>query len=188
MALNFTGLFSGGNPSGGAFSVAASTTIPGVTPSVPASFAPAANSSNALPVTFSIPAATPVGTYDVTVSATIAGITRSGTGHITVKASAAAIASAKAAASAKLSSSVKTTTLKVAKKTGIPLTLTLSKASAISVVALQAKPKVSVTVKKTLKAGKKTIVLIKSAKLHKGKVTITFKGGGLTRVFTTTLK
>ena len=186
--LNFTGLFTGGNPSASAFSVAASTTLPGVTPSVPASFAPASNSSNALPVSFSIPASTPVGTYDVTVSATIAGITRSGTGHVTVKAAAAAVATAKAAASAKLSSSVKTTTLKVARKTGIPLTLTLSKASAISVVALQAKPKVSVTVKKTLKAGKKTIVLIKSAKLHKGKVTITFKGGGLTRVFTTTLK
>ena len=55
-------------------------------------------------------------------------------------------------------------------------------------MALQAKPKVSVTVRKTLKAGKKTVVLVKSAKLHKGKVTITFKGGGLTRIITTTLK
>jgi hypothetical protein len=186
--LTFTGLFTGGNPSASAFSVAASTTIPGATPAVPASFAPAANSSTALPVSFSIPASTPVGTYDVTVSATIAGITRSGTGHVTVKPSAAAVATAKATATAKLTSSVKKTTLKVARKTGIRLTLTLSRASAISVVALQAKPKVSVTVKKTLKAGKKTIVLIKSARLHKGKVTITFKGGGLTRVFRTTLK
>jgi hypothetical protein len=187
VALNFTGLFTGGNPSGGVFAVAASTTIPGVTPTVTPTFAPAANSSNALPVSFAVPASTPVGTYDVTVSATIAGITRSGVGHITVKEPVKSTASAKTNA-AKLSASVKTTTLKVARKTGIPLTFTLSKASAISLVALQTKPKVSVTVRKTLKAGKKTVVLIKSARLHKGKVTITFKGGGVTRIITTTLR
>jgi hypothetical protein len=185
-ALNFTGLFTGLNPAGGVFAVAASTTIPGVTPTVTPTFAPLANSSNTLAVSFAIPAATPLGTYDVTVSATVAGITRSGTGHITVKAPVKSTASAKTG-SAKLSASVKKTTLAVAKKTGIPLTFTLSKASAVSVVALQAKPKVSVTVRKTLKAGKKTVVLVKSARLHKGKITITFKGGGVTRVITTTL-
>ena len=169
------------------FAVAASTTLPGVTPAVTPTFAPAANSSNPLVVTFAIPAATPVGTYDVTVSATVAGLTRSGVGHITVKAPVKSTASA-TTSSAKLSSSVKATTVKVARKTGIPLTFTLSKASSISIVALQAKPKVSVTVHKALKAGKKTVVLVKSAKLHKGKVTITFKGGGLTRIITTTLK
>ncbi len=44
------------------------------------------------------------------------------------------------------------------------------------------------TVKKSLKARKKTVILVKSAKLHRGKVTITFKGGGVTRVITTTLR
>jgi hypothetical protein len=185
-AINFTGLFTGLNPAGGVFAVAASTTIPGVTPTVTPTFAPLANSSNPLTVSFAIPAATPVGTYDVTVSATVAGITRSGTGHVTVKAPIKSTASA-TTGSARLSASVKKTTLKVARKTGIPITFTLSKASAVSVVALQAKPKVSVTVKKSLKAGKKTVVLVKSARLHKGKITITFKGGGLTRVITTTL-
>ena len=183
--LGFTGLFSGSNPTGGVFAVAASTTIPGVTPSVTPTFAPGPDSSNPLTVSLAVPASTHVGTYDVTVSATVAGITRSVTGHITVKA-----APASAAASGKkatLTSSVKTTTLKVARKTGIPVTLKLSRASSISLVALQTKPKVSVTVRKKLKAGKKTVVLIKSAKLHKGKVTITFKGGGVTRVITTTL-
>ena len=139
---------------------------------------------NPLPVSFTVPASTPVGTYDITVTATVSGQARSATGHITVTPSATALA----AAAAKLTSKLKTTTLKAARKTGIALTLTLSKKSAISLVGIQTKPKVSVTVKKTLKAGKKTIVLIKSKKLHKGKVTITFKGGGLTKVFVTTLK
>jgi hypothetical protein len=187
-ALAFTGVFTGANPAGGVFAVGASTTLPGVTPTVTPTFAPPANSSNPLAVTFAVPASTPAGTYDITVSATIAGITRSGVGHITVKAPVKSVVTAVAGSKAKLTSSVKKTTLKLAKKTGIPLTLTLSRASSISVVALQAKPKVSVTVKKSLKAGKKTVVLVKSARFHKGKVTITFKGGGLTRVVTTTLK
>jgi hypothetical protein len=186
--LAFTGVFTGANPAGGVFAVGASTTIPGVTPSVTPTFAPPANSSNPLTVTFAVPASTPVGTYDVTVSATIAGITRSGVGHITVKAPVKSVVTAVTGSSkAKLTSSVKKTTLKAARKTGIPLTLTLSRASSISVVALQTKPKVSVTVKKQLKANKKTVILIKSKRLHKGKVTITFKGGGLTRTFTTKL-
>jgi hypothetical protein len=54
-------------------------------------------------------------------------------------------------------------------------------------VGLQAKPKVSVTVKATLKAGKKTVLHVKSKKFHKGKLTLTFKGGGVTRVTTVTL-
>jgi hypothetical protein len=188
-SIPFSGVFAGGNPNGGVFAVAASTTLPGVTPTYPPTFAPAANSSNPLTVSVAVPASAAVGTYDVTLSATIGGITRSGVGHFTVKAAPAKTAVTAAAGSkAKLTSSVKTTTLKLAKKTGIPLTFTLSKASAISVVALQAKPKVSVTVKKSLKGGKKTVVLVKSARFHKGKVTITFKGGGLTRTLTTTLK
>jgi hypothetical protein len=185
VSLGFTGLFSGSNPTGGVFAVAASTTIPGVTPSVTPTFAPGPDSSNPLAVSFAVPATTHVGTYDVTVSATVGGLTRTGTGHITVKAPAASAASA--GKKAKLTSSVKTTTLKVARKTGIPVTLKLSRASSISLIALQTKPKVSITVHKKLKRGKKIVVLIKSAKLHKGKVTITFKGGGVTRVLTTTL-
>ena len=186
-ALVFTGLFAGGNPTSAVFAVGATTTIPGVTPTVTPTFVPGANSSNPLSVSLAVPKSTPPGTYDVTVGATVAGLSRSGTGHITVKAAARATTSGSSNA-AKLAASVKATTVKVARKTGIPLTLTLSKASSISVVALQTKPKVSVTVRKALKAGKKTVVLIKSKKLHKGKVTITFKGGGVTRVITTTLK
>jgi hypothetical protein len=187
-ALTFTGLFSGANPTGGVFAVAASTTLPGVTPAVTPTFAPPADSSNPLAVTFTVPAATPPGTYDITVSATVAGLTRSGVGHITVKAPVRTTVSAASGNAAKLTSSIKKTTLKAARKTGIPVTLTLSKASKITVIALQTKPKVSVTVRKTLKAGKKTVVRVKSKRLHKGKVTITFKGGGLTRTLTTTLK
>ena len=184
-SLAFVAVLTGGNPTAGAFSAAVSTTVPGVTPTItPASFTPGPNSQNPLTVSFTVPASTPVGTYDVTVTATVSGQARSATGHITVTPSAKALA----AAAAKLTSKLKTTTLKAARKTGIALTLTLSKKSAISLVGIQTKPKVSVTVKKTLKAGKKTIVLIKSAKFHKGKVTITFKGGGLTKVFVTTLK
>ena len=184
-SLAFVAVLTGGNPTAGAFSAAVSTTVPGVTPTItPASFTPGPNSQNPLTVSFSVPASTPVGTYDVTVTATVSGQARSATGHITVTPSAKALA----AAAAKLTSKLKTTTLKAARKTGIALTLTLSKKSAISLVGIQTKPKVSVTVKKTLKAGKKTIVLIKSKKFHKGKVTITFKGGGLTKVFVTTLK
>ena len=186
-ALVFTGLFTGDNPTTAVFAVGASTTIPGVTPTVTPTFVPAANSSNPLNVSLAVPASTPPGTYDVTVGATVAGLSRSGTGHITVKAAPKATTSGGAKA-AKLAASVKATTVRVARKTGIPLTLTLSKASSISVVALQARPKVSVTVRRALKAGKKTVVLIKSKKLHKGKVTITFKGGGVTRVITTTLR
>jgi hypothetical protein len=186
--LDFTGLFTGSNPAAGVFAVGASTTIPGVTPAVTPTFAPAANSSNPLAVTFAVPAATPPGAYDVTVSATVAGLTRSGVGHVTVTAPVKSTVTATAGSKAKLSASVKTTTLKAARKTGIPLTLTLSRASSISVIALQAKPKVSATVKKRLKANKKTVVLVKSVRFHKGKVTITFKGGGLTRTLTTTLK
>ena len=185
--LTFTGLFTGGDPTSTPFTVAASTTIPGVTPTAPASFVPANNSSNAIPVTFQVPAGTPAGTYDVTVTATVGGISRAGTGHITVKPRLSAAAAAKKNA-AKLTASVKATTLKAARKTGIALTFTLSQASAVSVVALQTKPKVSVTVKKSLKARKKTVILVKSATLHRGKVTITFKGGGVTRVITTTLR
>jgi hypothetical protein len=185
VTLGFTGLFSGSNPTGGVFAVAATTTIPGITANVTPTFAPAADSSNPLTVSFAVPASTRIGTYDVTVSATVGGLTRTGTGHITVKASAS---SAAAGSKAKLTSSVKTTTLRVARKTGIPVTLKLSRASTISLIALQTKPKVSVTVHKKLKAGKKIVVLVKSAKLHKGKVTITFKGGGVTRVMTTTLR
>jgi hypothetical protein len=185
--LVFTGLFSGGNPTNAVFAVGASTTLPGVTPTVTPTFVPGPNSSNPLNVSLVVPASTPPGTYDVTVGATVAGLSRSGTGHITVKAAAKATTSGGSNA-AKLAASVKSTTVKVARKTGIPLTLTLSKASSISVVALQTKPKVSVTVRKALKAGKKTVVLITSKKLHKGKVSITFKGGGVTRVITTTLK
>jgi hypothetical protein len=187
VALVFTGVFTGGNPTNAVFAVGASTTIPGVTPTVTPTFVPAANSSNPLNVSLALPASTPPGTYDVTVGATVAGLSRSGTAHITVKAAAKATTSAGANA-AKLAASVKATTVKVARKTGIALTLTLSRASSISVIALQAKPKVSVSVRKALKAGKKTVVLIKSKKLHKGKVSITFKGGGVTRVITTTLK
>jgi hypothetical protein len=185
VALGFTGRFSGSNPTGGVFAVAASTTIPGVTPSVTPTFAPGPDSSNPLTVSFAVPATTHVGTYDVTVSATVGGLTRTGTGHITVKAPSATAAGA--GKKAKLTSSVKKTTLKVARKTGIPVTLKLSRASSISLIALQTKPKVSITVHKKLKANKKVVVLVKSAKLHKGKVTITFKGGGVTRVMTTTL-
>ena len=165
--LRFTGLFTGLNPQASVFAVGASSTLPGAAPTVTAS--------------------TPVGTYDVTVSATVGGLTRSGVGHITVKAPVKSVATA-VTTGAKLTASVKRTTLKLARKTGIPLTFTLSRASSVSVVALQTKPKVSVTVKKALKAGKKTVILVKSAKLHKGKITITFKGGGVTRVLTTTLK
>ena len=67
VALSFTGLFTGGNPTGAVFAVAASTTIPGVTPTVTPTFAPAANSSNPLSVSLTIPRSTPAGTYDVTV-------------------------------------------------------------------------------------------------------------------------
>ena len=88
---------------------------------------------------------------------------------------------------ARLTLAVRKTTLKVARKTGVPLTITLSRKSAVSLVALQAKPKVSVTIHKTLNAGKKTVVLVKSARFHKGKVTITFKGGGVTRTSVVTL-
>jgi hypothetical protein len=183
--LMFTGLFIGGNPTGAVFAVGASTTLPGVTPTVTPTLAPTANSSNPLTVNLTIPAKTPPGTYDITVGATVAGLSRSGTGHITVKAPSATASGA--GSSAKLAASVKKTTLKVARKTGIPLTFTLSKTSSISVVALQTKPKVSVTVRKSLKAGKKTVVLLKSKKLHRGKITITFKGGGVTRVITTTI-
>lgn len=186
-ALVFTGLFSGGNPTNAVFAVGASTTLPGVTPTVTPTFVPAANSSNPLNVSLTVPASTPPGTYDITVGATVAGLSRSGTGHITVKAATKASTSGGANA-AKLAASVKATTVRVARKTGIALTLTLSRASSISVVALQTRPKVSVTVRKALKAGKKTVVLIKSKKLHKGKVSITFKGGGVTRVLTTTLR
>ena len=178
-------MLTGGNPTSGAFSAAVSTTAPGVAPTItPASFVPGPNSQNPLTVSMTVPASTPVGTYDVTVTATVSGQSRTATGHITVTPSAKALA----ASAAKLTSKLKTTTLKAARKTGIALTLTLSKKSAVSLVGIQTKPKVSVTVKKTLKAGKKTIVLVKSAKFHKGKVTITFKGGGLTKVFVTTLK
>ncbi len=184
-SMAFVAVLTGGNPTSGAFSATVATTVPGVTPTItPAAFTPGPNSQNPLTVSFSVPASTPVGTYDVTVTATVAGQARSATGHITVTPSAKALA----AAAAKLTSKLKTTTLKAARKTGIALTLTLSKKSAVSLVGIQTKPKVSVTVKKTLKAGKKTIVLIKSKKFHKGKVTITFKGGGLTKVFVTTLK
>jgi hypothetical protein len=185
--LVFTGLFTGGNPLNAVFAVGVSTTLPGVTPTVTPTLLPGPNSSNPLSVSLTVPSSTPPGTYDVTVGATVLGQSRSGTGHITVKAAATATTSGSGKA-AKLSASVKKTTLKAARKTGIPLTFTLSKTSAISVVALQTKPKVSVTVRKTLKAGKKTVVLVKSKKLHRGKVTITFKGGGVTRVITTTLR
>jgi hypothetical protein len=185
-ALNFAALFTGGNPSAGVFAAAASTTIPGVSAAVtPGNFAPAANSQTNLGVSFGVPASTPPGSYDVTVSATVAGISRAATGHITVTAPKAATASAGKAA--KLTLVAKKTTLKVARKTGVPLTVTLSKKSAISLVGLQAKPKVSVTVKTTLKAGKKTVLHVKSKKFHKGKLTLTFKGGGVTRVTTVTL-
>jgi hypothetical protein len=184
-ALVFIGLFTGTVPSPSVFTVGASTTLPGVTPTVTPTFLPQASSSNPLAVSLTVPASTPPGTYDITVGATVAGLSRSGVGHITVKPAAKATTSSRAA---KLSASVKSTTVKVARKTGIPLTLTLSKASSISVVALQTKPKVSATVRMALKAGKKTVVLVKSKKLHKGKVTITFKGGGVTRVITTTLR
>lgn len=185
--LVFTGVFSGGNPTGAVFAVGASSTLPGVTPTVTPTFAPGPNTSNPLTVSLTVPRSTPPGTYDITVGATVAGLSRSGTGHITVKA-APTVTSVGGVNSAKLTASVKTTTLKAARKTGIPLTFTLSRASAITVVAAQSKPKVSVTLRKQLKAGKKTVVLVKSTKLHKGKVTITFKGGGLIRVIVTTLK
>jgi hypothetical protein len=187
VSLAFVAVLTGGNPAAGGFSTAVSTTIPGVTlGATPATFVPAANSQTPLAVSFTVPASTPPGTYDVTLSASVAGQTRGpATAHITVTAGTKTAAAGVNAA--KLKSVLKTTTLKVAKKTGISLTLTLSRKSAISLVGAQTKPKVSVTVKKTLKAGKKTVVLIKSAKFHKGKVRITFKGGGLTKVFTTTL-
>jgi hypothetical protein len=184
-ALNFAALLTGGNPSAAVFAAAASTTLPGVTAAVtPANFAPAANSQTNLGVSFGVPASTKPGSYDVTVSATVAGISRAATGHITVTAPKAGAAGS---ASAKLTLAVKKTTLKVARKTGVSLSVTLSKKSAISLVATQTKPKVSVTVKKTLKAGKKTVLLVKSKKFHKGKVTLTFKGGGVTRVTSVTL-
>jgi hypothetical protein len=184
-SMAFVAVLTGGNPTSGAFSAAVSTTVPGVVPTItPASFTPGPNTQNTLTVSMTVPASTPVGTYDVTVTTTVSGQSRTATGHITVTPSAKTLA----ASAAKLTSKLKTTTLKAARKTGIALTLTLSKKSAISLVGIQTKPKVSVTVKKTLKAGKKTIVLIKSKKFHKGKVTITFKGGGLTKVFVTTLK
>jgi hypothetical protein len=185
--LVFTGIFAGGNPTASAFSSAVVTTAPGATATVPPSFTPASGSSNPIPVSIAIPASTAVGTYDVTVTATVSGQARSATGHITVKTKAAIAAATAAANKAKLTLSVKKTTLKIARKTGVPLTVTLSKKSAVSLVAIQAKPKVSVTVKKTLKAGKKTVLLVKSAKFHKGKVTLTFKGGGNTKVTTVTL-
>jgi hypothetical protein len=184
-SLAFVALLAGGNPSGGTFAASVSTTVPGVTPTVtPGTFVPGANSNTPLTVALSVPASTPVGAYDVTVTATVSGLARSATSHITVTLSKAAAA---ASAKAKLTLSVKKTSLKLARKTGVSLTVTLSKKSAISLVAVQAKPKVSVTVRKTLKARKKTVLLVKSAKFHKGKVTITFKGGGVTRVTTVTL-
>ncbi len=186
VSLAFVAVLSGGNPTASSFSTAVSTTIPGVTLGAnPSTFVPGTNSQNPLAVSFTVPVSTPPGTYDVSLSASVAGLTRGpAVAHITVTAA----SSATAANAAKLTAKLKTTSLKVARKTGIALTLTLSRKSAISLIGAQTKPKVSVTVKKTLKAGKKTIVLIKSAKFHKGKVTITFKGGGVTRVFVTTLK
>ena len=184
--MAFVAVLTGGNPTSGAFSAAVATTVPGVTPTItPAAFTPGPNSQNPLTVSFSR-ACEHARRYLRRHGRPppCAGQARSATGHITVTPSAKALA----AAAAKLTSKLKTTTLKAARKTGIALTLTLSKKSAISLVGIQTKPKVSVTVKKTLKAGKKTIVLIKSKKFHKGKVTITFKGGGLTKVFVTTLK
>ncbi|MEO9174250.1 MAG: hypothetical protein ABI317_01965, partial [Gaiellales bacterium] len=63
VALNFGAVFTGGNPTAGVFSAAATTTLPGVTPAVtPANFAPAANSQTNLGVDFSVPASTPAGT------------------------------------------------------------------------------------------------------------------------------
>ncbi len=185
-SLVFAALFSGGNPSAGVFSASATTTLPGVTPAVtPANFAPASNSQTNLGVTFAVPATTAPGTYDITVTASVAGQSRTATGHITVTAPKPSAASVSKAA--KLTLAVKKTSLKVARKTGVSLTVTLSKKSAISLVALQAKPKVSVTVKKTLLKGKKTVLVVKSKKFHKGKLTITFKGGGVTRITTLTL-
>jgi hypothetical protein len=185
VALNFAALFSGGNPAGGTFSTAVATTIPGVTPAAtPSTFAPTTNSQTNLGVTFAVPVTTAPGTYDVSLTATVGGLSRATTGHVTVTAPKAAAANASAA---KLTLSVKKTSLKIARKTGVSLTVTLSKKSAISLVGLQAKPKVSVTVRKTLLKGKKTVLLVKSAKFHKGKLTITFKGGGVTRVTTLTL-
>jgi hypothetical protein len=185
VSLAFVAVLSGGNPAAGAFATAVTTTLPGVTlGAAPSTFTPAANSQTPLSVAFTVPASTAPGTYDVALSASVAGQTRGpATAHITVTAA----GSATAANAAKLTAKLKTTTLKAARKTGISLTLTLSRKSAISLIGAQTKPKVSVTLKKTLNAGKKTIVLIKSAKFHKGKVTLTFKGGGLTKVFTTTL-
>ena len=185
VSMNFAALFSGGVAAASPFANVVTTTIPGVTPAAtPASFAPAASSQTNLGVSFAVPAATAPGTYDVTLTSTVDGISRATTGHVTVT---LPKAEASAAAAAKLTLAVKKTTLKAARKTGVSLTVTLSKKSAVSLVAIQAKPKVSVTVKKTLLKGKKTTLIVKSTKFHKGKLTITFKGGGVTRVTTLTL-
>jgi hypothetical protein len=186
--LTFSAAFAGANPAAGVFAATASTTVPGATAAItPANFAPVSSSTTPLTVTFAVPAATPPGTYDVGVTATIAGIQRTAVGHVTVITKAAAAAAQAAAHKATATVSVKKTSLKVARKKGIALTIMLSKASATSLVALQAKPKVSVTVRKSLKAGKKTTFLVKSKRFHKGKVTLTFKGGGITRTARTTL-
>ena len=118
-----------------------------------------------------MPATTPPGTYDVGVTATVAGLSRAATGQITVTAPLpvkTAVVATTTTAAAKLTLAVAKTTLKAARKTGVALTITLSRRSAVSIVALQAKPKVSVTVKKTLTAGKKTVVLVKSAPVPQG--------------------
>jgi hypothetical protein len=186
--LTFSAAFSGGVAAAAPFAAAASTTVPGATAAItPAGFQPGPGAATPLTVSFAVPASAPAGTYDVGVSATVAGITRVATGHVTVITKAAAAAAAAATKKATATVSVKKTSLKVARKTGITLTITVSKASATSLVALQAKPKVSVTVKKTVKAGKKTTYVVKSKKFHKGKVTLTIKGGGLTKTATTTL-
>src|SRR4029077_9933521 len=94
-ALGFVAVLAGGNPTAGAFSAAVSTTVPGVTPTItPASFTPGPNTQNPLTVSFTVPASTPVGTYDVTVTATVSGQARNATGHITVTPSAKALAAA----------------------------------------------------------------------------------------------
>jgi hypothetical protein len=94
--------FAGAASASALFGLTATTTIPGATPVVsPATLTPTANSTTPALVSVPVPAGTAPGTYPVTLTATIAGQTRSGASSITIPGGGGA--GAAAAAGVKLS-------------------------------------------------------------------------------------